>query len=384
MLDQYLPFATSRQAEYIQAVKKHGSNRKAASALGVGESTVRRSLDSLKKAAAIRGFSPDHDMTKPVPEGFRLRGTSTLYDAEQKPVMQWVKTSADMDRQAEIMKEAIQAMGESLPRLKPVNPPGKVEADLANLYILTDYHLGMKAWHEEAGEDWDIHIAEETLYNWISTAVKMSPSAHTGVFAQLGDFLHWDGLESVTPTSGHVLDADSRFQKVVRVAIRCMRRVIEELRRKHQHVIVLVADANHDPAGCVWLREWLSVLYEDEPRVTVDTSADTYYCVEWGQTSLFFHHGHKRKPSNIDDVFASKFRAVFGRTKHSYAHMGHLHHIESKETNLMLVEQHRTLAAKDAYASRGGWMAGRDAKVITYHKEHGEVGRVTVTPEMAS
>ena len=35
----------------------------------------------------------------------------------------------------------------------------------------------------------------------------------------------------------------------------------------------------------------------------------------------------------------------------------------------MIVEQHRTLAAPDAHQARGGWISGRDAKVITYHKD---------------
>ncbi|HAT4910165.1 TPA: hypothetical protein I9675_004527 [Salmonella enterica subsp. enterica serovar Typhimurium] len=40
------------------------------------------------------------------------------------------------------------------------------------------------------------------------------------------------------------------------------------------------------------------------------------------------------------------------------------------------------LAAKDAYASRGGWMSWRSANVITYSSEYGEVGRLTISPEM--
>jgi len=48
----------------------------------------------------------------------------------------------------------------------------------------------------------------------------------------------------------------------------------------------------------------------------------------------------------------------------------------------MIVEQHRTLAANDAYASRGGWLSGRSASVITYSKKFGEVSRLTISPEM--
>ena len=258
----------------------------------------------------------------------------------------------------------------------------KKDSELLNLYTITDYHLGMLAWGEEAGEAWDIKIAEDLLFNWFSTAVESAPNSETAVFAQLGDFLHTDGLEAVTPAHRNILDADSRFQKIVRVAIRALRRVIQLLLKKHGHVHIIMAEGNHDPASSIWLREWFHALYENEPRITVDLSPDPYYCYEHGQTSLFFHHGHKRKPGNIDDVFVSKFREVFGRTKHSYGHMGHLHNQQISETNLMLVEQHRTLASPDAYASRGGWMSGRDAKVITYDKQHGEVGRVTITPEM--
>ena len=62
--------------------------------------------------------------------------------------------------------------------------------------------------------------------------------------------------------------------------------------------------------------------------------------------------------------------------------MGHLHSVDVKETNLMLVEQHRTLAAPDAYASRGGWISGRDAKVITYHKDYGKVAESVISIDM--
>ena len=48
----------------------------------------------------------------------------------------------------------------------------------------------------------------------------------------------------------------------------------------------------------------------------------------------------------------------------------------------MKVERHRTLAPSDAYASSGGWLSERDAKVITYHREFGEVFRSTLSPEM--
>jgi hypothetical protein len=242
----------------------------------------------------------------------------------------------------------------------------------------------MKSWHEETGADWDTSIAEDLLVRWFAAAIDQSPPAATGLLAILGDFLHWDGMDAKTPESGHLLDADTRFSKLIRVTIRVVRRVMLMLLEKYPDVHVKAAEGNHDPASSAWLREMLYFFYEDEPRVTVEVSPDPYYCYEHGKTALFFHHGHKRKVGNVDSVFVAKFREVFGRTKHAFAHMGHLHSADVKETNLMIVEQHRTLAAPDAYASRGGWISGRDAQVITYHREYGHIGRVVISPEMVA
>lgn len=383
MIDPQLKnWATPTELSYIEASNAHGSNTKAAQALGVNRRAVDKAIQRVKRRAAKQGYSPEHDMTHTAPDGFQVKGVSTLYNQDGERSIQWVKTSIDAERQRELWQEAISALSEGIKKEKPAKAPKKTTQGLLNLYTITDYHLGMLAWGEETGGDWDTKIAEDLLVDWFATAIKQAPDAEMAVFAQLGDFLHTDGLEAVTPANHNILDADSRFQKIVRVAIRALRRVVRMLLEKHGFVHIIMAEGNHDPASSIWLREWFHTLYEDEKRVSVDLSPDPYYCYEHGKTSLFFHHGHKRKTSNIDDVFAAKFREVFGRTKHSYAHMGHLHNQQISETNLMLVEQHRTLASPDAYASRGGWLSGRDAKVITYDKEHGEVGRVTITPEM--
>ena len=325
---------------------------------------------------------PESGALLPVPDGYMAKGVSTLVGPDGAIKAQWIKTTADMERQREIMDAAIAAMAGTVKPVKAQRAPARTIDDLANVYVVSDYHLGMLSWPEETGDDWNLDIAESMLVNWFGAAIAQSPDAEHGVFCQLGDFLHQDGLEAVTPASRHLLDADTRFQKIVRVAIRVIRKVIGMLLAKHARVTVLMAEGNHDTASSVWLRELLAALYSEEPRITVDVRPDPYYCVEHGETALFFHHGHKKRMEGIDSVFAAKFREVFGRTKHAYAHMGHLHHIDIKETNLMVIEQHRTLAAKDAYASRGGWISDRDAQVITYSKRWGEVGRVRVSARM--
>jgi len=378
----YKDYATERQKEYIDAINKHGTIVSAAKEFGVSFQTISKSIQDLRKKAALRGYSPQHDMQHTVPDPFLVRGVSTYYNKDGKPSGQWVKSKLDEDKREAMMREAIEAMKEEIPRVSIMQPPPLGNDALLNCYVITDYHMGMLAWREEAGQDWDIKIAEDLLIKWFAQAIAQSPDSNSAVFAQLSDFLHFDGMDAVTPASKHLLDADTRFAKLVRTAIRVLRTVIDMLLSKHQHLHIIMADANHDPVSQIWLREWFAALYENEPRVTVDRSPSPYNAYEFGKTALFFHHGHKRKVTNVSEVFAAQFREMFGRTKYAYAHMGHLHSVDVKENNLMIVEQHRTLAAADAYAARGGWLSGRDAKVITYHKKYGEVSRLTINSDM--
>ena len=308
-----------------------------------------------------------------------VKGKSTLRNKDGEVVMEWVKTEITKEQQIENLRQAIIGLNEDIIPTDPIPAPKKdTYKKLINQYTLTDYHLGMMAWGEETQADWDIKIAETTLINYFKYAIENSPNAECAIFAQLGDFLHWDGMDAVTPGNKHLLDADTRFTKLVRVAIKVIRKIIQMLLEKYPTVKVIMAEGNHDLASSIWLRETLNVFYQNEPRITVDTNPSPYYCVTWGSVCLYYHHGHKRSVSNLDSVLVARFKKEYGASDFVYAHTGHKHSVDIKETNLMIIEQHRTLSAKDAYSSRGGWHSGRDSKVITYHKEFGEVDRRTI------
>jgi hypothetical protein len=402
------PLTDEQLQEAVRLRRELGTNEAAAIAAGVARSTFEHRL----KQAALRGFMLDHPPAMP---GFRIAQVTTAPDGkqhiQQKPehgsepfqpppgqvldkisvllnpdrgeIIKWEKYSADAEAKAAQMRAVVDAFKADLPRIDPVPAPRTGNDNLLNQYTVTDLHFGMLSWKEETGADYDLKIAEKLLLDWFAAAIRQSPDASTAILCQLGDLLHHDAHESVTPAHRNVLDADSRLQKMIRVVIRTMRRIVAMLLEKHERVHIIMADANHDPAGGAWLREMFAAFYENEPRVTVDSSASTFYVYEFGQTSLFYHHGHRRKIGSIDGVLAGKFREIFGRTKFSYAHLGHLHSDEMKSAPTTIkVERHETLAAPDAFAANGGWLSGRSAKVITYSKHFGEVGRMTLTPEM--
>nr|UVM93991.1 MAG: metallophosphoesterase [Bacteriophage sp.] len=336
-----------------------------------------------KAKLAKKGVGHGRDVSHLVPDGYKIKGTSSLVDEFGNTKLQWVKTDTDAERQVELMKAVIEGMKSEITPVAPVKAVlAKRDDKLLNLYTVSDFHLGMLAWADESGDDWDMKIAEDLFSCWFDAAFQKAPDAGTGVINLLGDLAHFDSLDAVTPASGHVLDADTRYQKLVRYMIRMVRRVIDMALVKHKNVRLLIVQGNHDESGMIWLAEMFSTLYDNEPRVFVDTSPDVYKMVQHGKTTLFFHHGHKARFDAIEPVMIAKFRKAFGESVYSYAHVGHLHHQKIVESRNMIVEQHRTLAAKDAYASRGGWMSGRSANVITYSAEYGEVARLTISPEM--
>jgi hypothetical protein len=374
-------FATDRQAQIIDAINEHDSWRYAAKALGVHEGTINSAMRAVRKKAAIQGYAPDADMRVVVPSPFVVKGTSTLYkDGVAK--LQWVKTRLDDQAKEQAIRAAYDLMADELPRLAPIAKPLTTHDKLCNLFTVTDFHLGMLSNEKESGADWDLKIAEKLLIDCFEQSILSTPHAKTAFINQLGDFLHSDGIMPVTPTSGHIVDQDGRFAKIVTVALRVLRRVIDIALMRHEKVVVLMAEGNHDITSSIWLRVMFKALYENEPRVDVIDSDLPYYHYQHGQTMLAFHHGHLSKNDSLPLLFASQFPKVWGNTTKRYCHTGHRHHVEEKEHSGMKVIQHATLSARDAYASRGGWLSEREATAITYHSEFGQVARTTVTPEM--
>jgi hypothetical protein len=378
---QLASFASVRQLEILEAIEAaNGSIRGAARALKLDPKTVRHHLDRLKVTAASKGYSPEHGLTHTAAPGFAVKRISTAYSPDGIP-LQWVIQEPDKEARQAAQEAAYEAMAQELPRVAPRAYTGHSRADLCNLYTFTDYHLGMLAWGVECGADWDLKIAEAALWASFEKMVIAAPDADTAVLNIQGDFLHSDGLLPVTPAHKHVLDQDGRFSKIVSAAIRILRRLIDHALTKHKAVHLLIVEGNHDEASSVWLRQMFAALYDQEPRLTVNDSELPYYVFRHGDVMLAFHHGHKVKNEQLPGLFAAQFSRMWGETTKRYCHTGHRHHLDEKEYSGMIVTQHPTLSARDAYAARGGWIAERAALAITYHKTAGQYGRTYISPE---
>lgn len=365
----------------LQSIIDNGSIRAAARARGHHKSSLQDAVRRVKAKAARAGYAPGH-FEHGVAPGF-LMGKVTVQRGPAGEVERvWERQSPDENARIQALKDAVAGMCDEIPRQSLIKAPQPGDAKLLNLFTLTDCHVGMLAWHKEGGEDWDLKIAEETLVGAFQHMIARAPCAKVAIVNQLGDFLHFDGLEAVTPTNRHSLDADGRFGKITRVAVRILRQVINLALESHELVHVVCAEGNHDLASSTWLAVLLDAVYENEPRVTIEGSPLPFYRYRHGKTLLGFHHGHTKGRDALPLMFAQQFREDWGQTVHTYIHTGHRHHVDEKDSMGVLLVQHATLAARDAYAARHGYHAARQALAITYHVEFGEWGRARITPEM--
>jgi len=376
-------FSTERQWEVL-CVLDGKTQRQAAEALGVTRNVISQVLASVRVKAAKAGYSPENDMVHTVPRGFYVKGTSTLYGDDGQVKQQWVKSQVDQEQQEEIFREAIEGMISPVPKARPTVGPKSNNANLMTVIPVSDHHLGMYSWKPETDGNYNLDIAEEVLMGAMDHLVSVGPDSEHAMIVTLGDFLHYDSYAALTPASGHLLDADSRFPRMVRVAMRLLRYLVTAALRRHQKVTMVIQQGNHDPSSTIFLREAMSHIYDNEARLTVDTDPKPFSCHQFGKNMIGTHHGDKVKLGALPLLFATDYPEIWGATEHRTIHTGHVHHdqVLLKEHSGAVCESHRILAPKDSYAANNGWRAQQSMKAIVLHDEYGEVERHTFSPQM--
>lgn len=351
----------------VEALAEHGSQVKAAKALGISRGAFQQRLIN----AEAKGLK--------APDGYRIKGTSTLYDVTTgEAKLQWVKTTEDQAQQEARMLGMVEGFKSDLPKFKrATKPEHKTASHLLNLIPMGDPHFGLLCWAKEVGEAFDLDIASRDMCAAVDHLVSQAAPADRCIIANMGDFFHVDNLEGLTPASRHSLDVDSRLPKIMEVGILALRQAITTALTRHKTVEVINCRANHDPVLGLALSVFLAHVYENEPRVIVHSQPTFRHYVRHGKVLLGFVHGDKTNDRDLSGIMATERAEDWGLTKHRYFFRGHHHHLETKEYNGCIVEQVRTLAPSDAYSNGAGFLSGRDMKLITYHADCGEQKRVT-------
>lgn len=359
-----------------------GKRNEAAKRLGINERNLYRTLERIKTNAAIKGYAPDYDLAKIAAPGFSVKGVSTLYDADGEQRAQWIKTTADAQRQEHIKEAITDAFSEWKGKAKPVVAPKSVESDLLQVLPLGDPHIGLFAWREDAGDDFDLKIAEQNLCEAVQRLVECAPKTDTTLLLNLGDFFHSDTLENKTMRSGHALDVDTRWTKVMRVGVKAMMSAIETAARRSNNVVVRNCPGNHDDHSSIMLSAALAAYYHNDPRITIDESPSRFWYYRFGRVLIGATHGDQTKPAQLPGIMATDRAEDWGQTVFRYFLTGHIHQHNEQEFPGMVWQSFRTLAPADNWAHSRGYRSGRDSWSLVFHRQFGEKERHRVDVSM--
>ena len=252
--------------------------------------------------------------------------------------------------------------------------------DQLTFYPWADPHFGMFAWKGDTGKNWDLKLAVAAVKDVFSKVVARSLRTSKALLLIGGDILHADDQAERT-SSGHQLDVDGRFPKVVDTAGETAAWCVSLLLMNHEEVEVIILPGNHDETSFYAITMFLRAWFRNEPRVTIDRSASPIRYREFGKVMLGMTHGHKAKAKRLPLMMAADERVMWGRTKFKYGHTFHVHHAskDQDEDGGVLIETHRIIAPPDAWHYAMGYRSGRGLQSITYDRDRGEVGRSVET-----
>lgn len=327
---------------------------------------------SINRWPSVEEFDREVDV---VPPHHTIKGVSSfVVDGEVRG--QWIKTTAVNDERAAWM-DAVRSLADTLPRVEPITPPAHTDDDLLVVLPVGDPHVGLLSWHEDAGENFDLKIAERNLIAAFQNLIARAPAAARFLLVFIGDNTHADGQNNTT-TKGTRVDVDGRTVKMARANLNIIRQAIALCLAKFGSGTVIIERGNHDELLAAMTALALGMFYENEPRVTVDQSPEMYHWLRFGQNLIGTHHGDKAKPEQLLGVMAVDRAQDWGETTHRRFYCGHYHHQIVKELPGLIVEYLPTLASSDAWHRAMGYRSARAMYMDVFHREWGHVDRCIV------
>lgn len=327
---------------------------------------------------------PERDVhagiTDAIPHAHVIRGVSTLLDQSGNVVQQWIKTKQGETERVLALLDAVRSIADAWPeRAVAAEVPAMLDDDLLAVYPLGDPHFGMYAWADETGESFDLKIAEERTCAAIDQLVASSPPARQAIVVSVGDTAHGDNSENRTARSGHSLDVDTRWGKVMRTIYRSLRRCIDQALTKHANVKVIIVPGNHDDHSAAMIAYGMALYYDRDPRVEVDTSPNPFLWHRHGRCLLGFVHGHMTKMNDLPEIMACDRPEDWAQTEHRHWYTGHVHHDSHKDFRGCSAETLRILAPRDAWHHSKGYRSMQDSKCDIWHSRWGRIQRNIVS-----
>lgn len=375
------PLTDDELLDALQVVSEYGSITEAARRLKMNRETlqhrVNRARDKIQRgelADEVKGM---------VATGYEVPAYSHLTKtAAGEPI--WIKArKAEMDYWRAI-KEVIESRDP-----KPIDiPPPRVQTfdqrDIVPWLNIGDAHIGMLAHEVEAAANFDLKIAKAEILQAAFDLIDRAPDCETMVINDLGDGTHYENMRAVTERSGHELDADGRYYKMIDAYLDIMEAIIEKALHKARNVHVIINQGNHSEKNDYWAARHFRRMYAKlgETRIKVLANENPFIGYRMGKTFVLIHHGHKAKPETLRQVMSTDYAIDWGEATFRYIDGGHIHHFSAKELGGAEWCSFNNLAPVDKHAHDGGWRSKQAMTLVLRSRTYGDLGRYKMPIEM--
>tara|TARA_R110002012_G_scaffold91912_1_gene223274 strand:+ start:20546 stop:21697 length:1152 start_codon:yes stop_codon:yes gene_type:complete len=367
------------QARAWEMQQQGASYQQIADALGCKRSTVKSHI-----AAARKQYNKGKQAPIDNPHGLSTKSTCVLYKTDEAGNVvfdrEWRKMEPALDAINQVV-EGLCAKVEGVGKVRK-RKPKKTDCDNTLFEIdIFDPHVGMYADERQTLEsDYDCDMAAKRMVVAAESLASRASRPKKVVVCFGGDVMHMDTRDFRTSStqSNHVLDVDTRYQRVVRYVVASCTDVIQIAASIGSEVEIVITPGNHDWHSCVWLTSVLSAFYSRCEHVSVLMQDSDRKAITWGDNLLIWTHGDKIAPQKWPAIIAAEWAQLWGLTKHRYLKMGHVHHQKTiapvvvNEQAGLVVEYLAALCPADTWHASAGFVGTqRGASAFEYHKKHG-------------
>ncbi len=368
---------TEYQKQVVEAYLKCGSYHGAAKLLGKDPSNLRKLVKQLEGQGDVPWRSK-----APNPNHLAIKSSTVQFDADGNVVKEWRRQHPNI----ELMQDVVDGLCEQVKgkaKVSKIKKSRKTGEDVLFEIDLFDAHVGMYADEiETLDSDYNCDIAAQRMIEATQALAGRANNPSKCVLVFGGDMLHVDDRSNRTPASGHALDADSRYHRIVSYVIAACRECVEIAATIAPEIEIVVLEGNHSSHSELWLARVLEAYYSDCSNVEIKTTPNPRKHLIWGDNLLLWAHGDKIAAQKWALIVAAEFAKEWGATKYRHLKCGHVHHKKSiapvviDEQSGLVVEYLEALCATDAWHSGAGFVGSqKGASAFEYHKTEGLLTR---------
>jgi len=232
-----------------------------------------------------------------------------------------------------------------------------------------DLHIGLLAWREETGADYDLKIVKQRFFQCINDILERCKDRKFKkiVFVTLGDLLHVDNDRQET-TNGTFQQVDGRIAKITECAEDLIIDTLTMLGDKAPVEYIYLC-GNHDRTVGYMLARSVSNAFRNDKNVTCDISPNPIKYRRYGVSLVVYHHGDAPK-KNIAELPMKYAREELAYSKFVEINLGHYHDEDTKSINGARVRYFPTICSSSYWEHQQGYQAPIKAIVCDIRNEN--------------